>query len=169
MEDSAVSLPGMYTLERFCLGSIKGQESESWGQVTARPPWEPLQMPEARDRAGLGWGETVTQHPHTGRETISLFSGGSVIPATLRRSDYMESRKGIDANLCSLLPEKKMYHSFLTWDSEEDNEAHRQLYYPQWVEARPVPLVTTPKGAAAECSRGDEMLVRVQLRAALQI
>ena len=48
----------------------------------------------------------------------------------------MESRKGVAANLCSLLPEEKMYHSFLTRDSVEDNEAHRQLYYPQWVEAR---------------------------------
>ena len=92
-----------------------------------------------------------------------------MIPPTLRRSDYMESRTGVAANLCSLLPEEKMYHSFLTRDSVEDNEAHRQLYYPQWVEARPVPLVTTPQGEAAECSSGEEMLVRVQLRAALQI
>ena len=76
MEDSAVSLPGMYTLEQFCLGSIKGQESESWGQVTARPPWEPLQMPEAQDRAGLGLGgDSDTASTHRQRDNKSFFRG----------------------------------------------------------------------------------------------
>ena len=63
MEGSAVSLPGMYTLEQFCLGSVKGQESESRGQVTARPPRELLQIRDRVGRARAG-GDSGTASTH---------------------------------------------------------------------------------------------------------
>lgn len=70
MEHSAASLPGMDSLPGF-----KSQgRSQRVGQaeVTARPPWEPLQMREAPDRVGTA-GKWVGSHAaSTGAETMAF-------------------------------------------------------------------------------------------------
>ena len=70
MEHSAASLPGMDILPGF-----KSQDrSQTVGQteVTARPPWEPLQVHEAQDRVGTA-GKWVGSHTaSTSTETTAL-------------------------------------------------------------------------------------------------
>ena len=68
------SLLAKHELSGAFLPGFKSQgRSQRVGQteVTARPPWEPLQMHEAQDRVGqLGSGEEVTQHRQVQRQQL---------------------------------------------------------------------------------------------------
>lgn len=121
MEDSDPSLPGMYMLKVFSLGSnpstrVRGSE------VTARPPQEPLQTHEARDRVGRA-GQRGGAH------TASTGALWGVMPPTLRRSDWDQGGKGTGADLHSPHRVETTHHCYLT-DKPRDKNVFFPSFFP---------------------------------------